>query len=113
MLNTFDTRPPAVVTERHRTGPDALTFTSAPIAKPDWRPGYSGTTLGHTHDRELYKVRNSPHLYEQWHVDLVEDQRAAYLDTLPDDVEDWDCHHCKAAVITAENARCCPTCGRG
>lgn len=112
MLNTFDTRPQAVVTERHRTGPDALAFTSTPVLKKGWSTGYSNVTLGHTHDEELYKVRTKPHLYEGWHVDMVEDLRVAYLDTLPDDAEDWDCHHCKASVVTIGPDARCPRCGR-
>jgi len=117
MLNTFKTRPQAVVDERHRTGPDALTFRLASDYQHqrDWRPGYSNVSVGHKHDEELYKVRTKPHLYEDWHVRMVEDLRAVYVAdctaVLGEAVEDWNCHHCKTVVLTREGDAC-PHCDR-
>lgn len=62
-------------------------------------------------DHELWRVRNLPHLYDDWYIDLVNEQREQYVDTLGD-VTDWDCKWCKHSVITQNTRDLCPNCGR-
>lgn len=72
------------------------------------------------HDREIYRVRTRPHLYDDWHVAMVDDQRALFVTRLEKrlgvELMDWDCHKCHSAVITradtyTEDTKC-PKCER-
>lgn len=67
------------------------------------------------HDHEVWRIRNKPELYDEWHVDFVNTQRLQYVNSLNTEVEDWDCPMCEHAVLTPKaefNANTkCPNCG--
>lgn len=102
--------PPRPVLETFRDGPDMFRVSHTPNVNPHHDMLVHNVSLGHTHDGELFKVRTRPELYEDWHVDMVNDQREAYMATLPDTYLDWDCHKCKRSVVTDGPAPC-PNCG--
>jgi len=68
----------------------------------------TGVTITHA-DVEMWRVRNLPHLYDEWYVDHMNDLRDA---AVPDDMCDWDCNFCKRSVITRDITDTCPNCGR-
>ena len=109
-------RPPAPISERDQDGPDMWHFNTI---DPPFRRDYSNVGLTE-HDYELYRVRNNPHLYDEWHVELVDTQRADYIDRLEKrlgiELIDWDCHTCRCAVISRRDTYTvdtkCPKCKR-
>lgn len=60
-------------------------------------------------DREMFRMRNRPELYDPWMRDLVEDARAQLAEATGQ--YDWDCRVCKASVMTYTLTEACPRCG--
>lgn len=79
------------------------------------RPGVTGVRgagpegTAFLRDRELYRMRNRPELYDPWMRDVVEDARAQLAEDTGQ--YDWDCRVCKAAVMTYMLTDKCPRCG--
>lgn len=60
-------------------------------------------------DKELFRMRTRPELYEDWMRDLIEDARADLA--ISTGQYDWDCHSCHTAVMTYSLTDRCPRCG--
>lgn len=99
-------RPAAPVLERDIEGPWVRVTRPTPEILPEQR-GQSVTLI--SGDAVLYEMRTKPHLYDEWLLNLQEDNRAAYAASL--DKFDWDCHKCHTSVLTDTLDDRCPNCG--
>lgn len=59
-------------------------------------------------DMEIFRMRTQPELYDGWMRDLIDDARADLAHGTGQ--FDWDCHTCKAAVMTYAITDNCPRC---
>jgi hypothetical protein len=112
MYNQTDTGKVALPARLHTyVTPHGLVQVPTPpdlTAERTTRPPVTGITLTNA-DMEMWRVRNLPHLYDDWYVDHMNDLREA---SVPDDMCDWDCGWCKRSVITRHLDDMCPSCGK-
>lgn len=107
---TMDTLNPLRL-DRYKDGPDALPKGTPHTHKPGAAIALIPEGLVEDYRAaELYRMRNMPHLWDDWMRDLVEDARAKAVDSIGT-VYDWDCHKCQRAVITHTLNERCPNCG--
>lgn len=59
-------------------------------------------------DRELFRMRTRPELYDDWMREVVEDARVKVAEDAG--MYDWDCHRCHASVLTYSLEDKCPRC---
>lgn len=115
MLDTYvvDLRLHVDHTHLHATAQGLLlTHGGMPIGQPHERPALKPhgkpIGLGFSEDQEFYRARTAPHLFEEWHADMVQEQ--ATERALRSGLLNYDCHACKSTVLVTSDTSRCPTC---
>jgi hypothetical protein len=89
--------------------------------RPQRRAACVDLSLGSTWEHEVWRTRNLPHMYTEADIEQADVMRNVYVHKLSTrtgvDYIDWDCNHCKRAVLTPASQftahTTCPECGMG